>query len=351
MAEPNRRGPSELDRLLAPIGAVLRAVVARLPTLVALGAAAWASSGVTIIESDEVGIILRNGHLQLAEDGRAQRPPGLLLAMPRPFDEVLRVPIKKVFETELNDLHFAQTEDKRTRYLVSSRMSIDPEALGYALTGDQNVLHCAMIVRWQVSAPEVYALVQSDPTALVQAAVVAAMVQTLGEMSVDAVLSDGRTGLVSRALQRAQLRLDKVDAGVHLLALELTDLTPPHQVKQEFSEVQSAYISAGTRKKEAEEFAALQLPAARADRQRALQAATADANSLLSRARADAAAFSALAAEAKREPQVLRERLYREKIESTLRDAGAVRFVPPPMGPRYQGLRLELGAQAPAVRP
>ncbi len=351
MAEVPARRQSELDRLVAPANAVLRAFFRRLPLLAALCAIVWALSGLTVIQGDEVGLLLRNGRLHRAADGSAARPPGLLFALPRPFDEVLRLPIKRVFETELNDLHFAQTEDKRTRYLVSSRMGIDPEQVGYALTGDQNVLHCAMIVRWQIGAPEVYGLQQADPEALLRAAVVSAMVQTLGELPVDTVLSDGRQGLVSRALRRAQVRLDALDSGVALLALELGDLAPPQQVKEEFSEVQSAFINAGTRTREAEEYAALQLPAARAERQRAVQAAEAEANVLRSRARADAAAFAALAAEARDEPGVLRQRIYREKIEATLRDAGAVRFIPPPIGPRYQGLRLELNGAAPAAAP
>lgn len=347
MAEPGARGPTELDRLVAPLNDVLVAFFARLPWIAALCAGVWALSGLTVVQGDEVAIVLRNGRLLRAAEGSAARPPGLLFALPRPFDEVLRLPIKRVFETELNELHFAQTEDKRTRYLVSSRMGLDPEQVGYALSGDQNVLHCAMIVRWQIGAPEVYALQQAEPEALIRAAVVAAMVQTLGELPVDAALSDGRQALVSRALRRAQARLDRLESGTALLALELSDLAPPQQVKEEFSEVQSAFIHAGTRKREAEEFAALQLPAARAERQRAVQAAEAEANLRLSRARADAEAFAALAAEAQGEPGVLRHRIYREKIEATLRGAGAVRFVPPPVGPRYQGFRLELGGAPP----
>ena len=221
MAEVPAHRQSELDRLVAPANAALRAFFRRLPLLAALCAITWALSGLTVIQGDEVGLLLRNGRLHRATDGSAARPPGLLFALPRPFDEVLRLPIKRVFETELNDLHFAQTEDKRTRYLVSSRMGIDPEQVGYALTGDQNVLHCAMIVRWQIGAPEVYGLQQADPEALLRAAVVSARVQTLGELPVDTVLSDGRQGLVSRALRRAQVRLDALDSGVALLALEL----------------------------------------------------------------------------------------------------------------------------------
>jgi membrane protease subunit HflK len=146
--------------------------------------------------------------------------------------------------------------------------------------------------------------------------------------------------------RRALARLDRVGAGIGILAVELTDLSPPHQVKEEFAEVQGAFITAETRRREAEEYAAVQVPAARADRGRLVSEAQAEAAAQVAAARAAAAAFAALSAEARREPGVLRQRLYREAIEAILKDAGAVRFVPPPVGPRYTGLRLELGPSA-----
>jgi membrane protease subunit HflK len=351
----SRRDP-ELRRLLDPAARLGLGLYRALPWAVAVLAAAYVLSGITVVQADEVALVLRGGRLVGAGAGAAQ-PPGLLFSLPRPFDEVLRVPVKRVEASEVNTLHFARAEagpdgdERRTRYLVSSRMSIDPEQVGYALTGDRNVLHAALVVRWQVRDPVAATLRHADLAPLIDAAISAAAVQSLGEQSVDAVLSEGRQALVLQIQRRAQARLDRVGAGVGLLAVELTDLSPPHQVKEEFAEVQGAFITAETRRREAEEYAAVQVPAARSDRGRLVSEAQAAAAAQVATAHAAAEAFRALSAEARREPGVLRERLYREAIEAILKDAGAVRFVPPPIGARYTGLRLELGAPAAAPAP
>ena len=71
-----------------------------------------------------------------------------------------------------------------------------------------------------------------------------------------------------------------------------------------------------------------------------MQTAEADALEGVQRARSEASAFEALVAEYRRDPVVVRERLYREGVEAVLESAGRVDFLPPPSGARYIGTRL-----------
>lgn len=350
------RPEAELDRLLAPAAWAAAALYRALPALVAVAALAYALSGMTVVQADEVALVLRGGRL-LGAGAAAARPPGLVFALPRPIDEVVSVAVKRVEESTISTLHFARTENdddgegQRTRYLVSSRTSIDPEQVGYALTGDRNVLHASFVVRWQVTDPAAFRLRHADMDSLIDAAISAAAVRAIGEVGVDALLSEGRQDLTTRVQRQAQRRLDRVASGVQLLAVELTDLSPPQQVKEEFAEVQGAFITAETRRREAQEYAAVQVPAARADRGRLVTAATAEATARRAQAEAEGGAFVALAAEVATDRALGRDRLYREAIERVLRDAGAVRFVPPPVGARYSGFRLELGGADPVPAP
>ena len=162
-------------------------------------------------------------------------------------------------------------------------------------------------------------------------------------MTVDEMLTKGRSELVSTVKSRVQTRLDKVGAGIELVSIELTELGPPRQINGDFTAVQSAEIEAQTKQRQAEEYRASQLPLAKASASNKIQEAKANSRRRLALAESDAAQFIALAAQAKENPQALRIRLYREGIEKALADVGELQFVPPPIGTSYNDrFRLSL---------
>jgi membrane protease subunit HflK len=335
----------ELGRLLQPMATALQALFLRLHWWMALLALAYAGSGLTLVQPDEVAMVLRLGGLVDAGTAQAVHGPGLLVALPRPFDEVVRVRSGKVEQIEVRDLHWDQQGDDQG-FTFGNTTTIDPTAQGYLVTGDQNLVHAVLVVRWQVRDPVRYALHQADTQGLIRDAVLAAAVRSAGELSVDQVLTDGRQGLIEQVEARSQARLDALDSGLSIVAVEFTDLSPPRQVKREFSEVQSAFIEAETAVKEAEEYREKQLPRARADGNRGLRDAEGEATALLAEARGDAQAFLSLATEARKDRRVVTERLYRESIEAALSQAEKVEWVPPPPGGgRYTGFRLTVSAK------
>lgn len=338
----SRQLQAELRRLLQPAIAGLLWLVERLHWWLLVLLLAYLTSGVTIVQPNEVAVVYRFGSL-VGDGAGAVRQPGALVAMPRPIDRVVRVPTAKVFETELRELHFSQLEDKATRYLVTSRTTLDPERVGYVVTGDQNIVHVAMVARWQVSDPIVWTQAVERPEELLRAAVLASSVSAIGGRTVDTVLADGRQELVGDISRRSQAKLDAWETGLRLVSLELVELGPPQQVREAFREVQTAAIEAETRVKAAQEYRELQLPKARTDAERQTRESEAVALDLMQRARSEAEAFLALLAEYRRDPLVVRERLYREGVEAVLDDAGLVDFVPPPAtGGRYDGTRISV---------
>ena len=142
--------------------------------------------------------------------------------------------------------------------------------------------------------------------------VTAAMVRSLGEMGVDRVLSDGRKDLVATATRRAQAGLDAAHSGLELSSLELTRLAPPSALASEFDAVQSAFIGAETRKKEAQAFAETVIPQAQAEPTDAYSLPAASRGRSGDRAEAMRRPFCALDREYRANPVVVRERLYRD---------------------------------------
>lgn len=107
--------------------------------------------------------------------------------------------------------------------------------------------------------------------------------------------------------------------------------------------MQSAFIGAETEKKNAQAYAEAAIPQAQALADAALQAARGAADSDLALARGETGAFLALDKEYRANPDVVRERLYRNGIERALSAAGQIRWVPPPVGSSYHGFHITVG--------
>ncbi len=65
----------------------------------------YVASGITIVKPDEVAVILRWGRLVGATPAFQEHGPGLLFALPRPVDRVVRVPVKHVWEVRGGHAH------------------------------------------------------------------------------------------------------------------------------------------------------------------------------------------------------------------------------------------------------
>jgi membrane protease subunit HflK len=304
-------------------------------------------SGITIIRQDEVAVVLRWGRLLGDTRALQQRGPGLLFALPRPVDEVIRVPVKRVWQTYINTLAFQMSEVNE-----GVAFTLDPVTQGYALTGDHNIVHVNMVARYRVRDPAEWALYGPKPEDILRVEASAAMVRSLGEMPIDRVLADGRKDLVAKATQRAQAGLDAAHAGLELASLELAQLSPPAALVRDFDDVQSAYIRAETRRKEAQAFVETGIPQARADADAATQKAHGEASADLATAAGEAEAFRALDKEYRANPRVVRERLYRDAVEKALSQA-RVNWVPPPAGGKYNGFRVTIqpGPAGPLATP
>ena len=64
----------------------------------------YALSGISVIKSDEVAVVLRWGRLVGATPALQEHGPGLLFALPRPVDQVVRVQVKHVWEVPVSTL-------------------------------------------------------------------------------------------------------------------------------------------------------------------------------------------------------------------------------------------------------
>jgi membrane protease subunit HflK len=314
------------------------ALLGRLHLWIGLMILLYLGSGITIVRADEAALVLRFGRLVGEGTAAAVHPPGLLFALPRPFDEVVRVSVRKVYQVDVTTLSDAGAE---TRF---PRTTLDPILVGYALTGDHNIVHAHFTAKYQVGDPVQWALFASQPERTLVDVLTGEAARTIGETSVDSVLSEGRADLVQKIRDRVQARLDEAGLGVQLVSLEVVALAPPSAVESDFTAVQSAHIQARTKQEDAEAEQASAIPAAQAAAAQKVSDAKSYAVTTKALAESTSTAFRALVAEYRANPGVVRDRLYHDGVTQVMAAAGKRVLVPPPLNGKYPDLRLTVSS-------
>ena len=332
-----QRPSSEVARLAQPVLGLLDGAWQRMHWWVAAMACLYLLSGITIVRSDEAAVVLRWGRLVGETPALQEHGPGLLFSFPRPVDQVVRVKVKHVWDVPVNTLASA---DGGAGY-----DTLDPVTQGYAVTGNQNIVHVNMVAHYRVREPAEWAFYGLKAEDALRVEISAAMIRSLGEMDIDRVLSDGRKELIATATHRAQEGLDAAHSGLELTSLELIKLAPPQALAGDFNAVQSAFIGAETSIKNARTYSENAIPKAQADADTEVQDARSAAASDLATARGEAGAFLALEREYKADPAVVGERLYRDGVDRAIAGAGRIQWVPPPVGGNYHGMRISIAPE------
>lgn len=294
--------------------------------VVALMLVLFLCSGVTQVKSEGVGLQLRFGRLR----GPAHEP-GLVLALPHPVDQIVQVPTKQEGEVESKELW-------KKASAVAGQDKIDPTFEGYCLTGDQNILQARLVAKYRIVDPVRFELWLTEPEQILHDVVLAATTHTIADWRVDDALHLQRPrsdapevteSLAETVRERAQQRLDALNSGMRLLAVEFKEINPVRHVIAAFRDVQSAKIEIETAKRDAEGFRDSEIPKAEAATNGMIQKAVAYRNSAKAEASAELAVFKDLYSEYEKNPQLVRERIYMETFEDIIESAGQLRFVAP----------------------
>ncbi|WP_371368890.1 protease modulator HflK [Pseudomonas sp. QL9] len=301
-----------------------------------LAALGWALSNVREVGPDSRAVVLRMGALNRIQN------PGLLLAWPRPFEQVVMLPsaervIERRVETLLRSVQ-AQKAD------LDVSLSNDATAgSGYLLTGDAGVVQLDVRVFYKVTDPYAFVLQGEHVLPALDRLVERSAVAVCAARDLDTILV-ARPELVGSdshvAERRERLRGD-LQQGINqnLAALAATgnglgvqiervdvQSSLPRDAVSAFNAVLTASQLAEQNVAAAQNDAARQTQAATQSADRTLQVAHAQAGERLAKARTDTATIASLAGS--QDPGLL-QRLYRERLPAILGKAGAVTTVDP----------------------
>jgi membrane protease subunit HflK len=132
------------------------------------------------------------------------------------------------------------------------------------------------------------------------------------------VLTVGRVDVALRAREEMQRILDIYGMGVHVSGVELQDVTPPDPVKPAFNEVNEARQEKERLVNLAEKERNQVIPRAQGEAAQTLSEAEAYTAERTNQAKGEAARFTAILTEYAKAPDVTRQRLYLEMLDTVL---------------------------------
>lgn len=259
----------------------------------------WLLSGIYIVGPGEAGVERRFGRFV------AQTDPGVNYRLPWPIQSVDVVNVAQIRRAEIG---FRTGKEGVRRVLKESLM----------LTGDENIADIQVLVQYRVKDPVQFLFRVKDPEGSVNSATEVAIRSTIGNTTIDDVMTVGRPVVEADTKAFVQRLLDDYGAGIHLVELKLLVVDPPDEVKDAFHEVVRALEDGERLRKEAEGYAEDLVPKARGDSEKEIRAAEAYLEERVKKAEGDRAKFLKILAEYQKAKDVTKERLYLETIERVM---------------------------------
>ncbi len=299
---------------------------------------AWGlSTCIYTVQPEERAVVKRFGAVIKITD------PGLHFRLPFGIDEVQHVATERVLKEEFG----FRTQDTRGARTTYSAKSFEDESL--MLTGDLNVIDVEWVVQYRINDPIKFLYSMRSPTQTLRDISESVMRRVVGNRLGSDVLTVGRVDIQMQGREEIQQIMDRYDAGIHIITVELQDVVPPPAVQPAFNEVNEARQERERMINEAQKQVNQELPRAQGQALRTIAEAEGYAAERVNRALGESARFSAVLAEYRQAQEVTRARLYLETMQEVLPNIGQILVV---QGDQIGPLPLlNLGQNAPEVRP
>ncbi len=199
---------------------------------------------------------------------------------------------------------------------VSKIRSVQQKAV--MLTEDENIVSISFAIQYDIKDASDFIFNLREPDITVSQAGESAIREVMGQNSMDYIITEGRTGVAADTKKLLQSVLDSYGAGVNIQTLNILEAQPPEEVQDAFSDAIKAREDEQRYINEAEAYRNEIIPLARGKAKQMIEQAIAYKVKLINSAEGEASRFSQLFNEYKKAPQVTKERLYLEAVESVL---------------------------------
>ena len=260
----------------------------------------WLLTGTYMVGPDEVGVVRTFGeHTRVAQSG-------LNWHFPVPI-ETVNTP--KVTEVKRIEIGFRTLRNGQYR-------TVEKESL--MLTGDENIVDAEMIVQYKIKDPVGYLFNIVEPELTVREAAEASLRTVVGRNKIDETLTTGKFTIQEETKSQLQSILDLYESGIHIVAVQLQDVSPPKEVIGAFKDVASAKEDKNRMVNQAEGYRNDVIPKARGEAEAMIRDAEGFKESRIKRAEGDAAKFKTILQEYRKAKSITEKRLYLETMEKVL---------------------------------
>ena len=266
------------------------------------GIVLWLLTGVYIVGPDEVGVVRTFGEFTRVTQSV------LNWKFPAPI-ETANTP--KVTEVKRIEIGFRSLKNGQYR-------TVEKESL--MLTGDENIVDAEMIVQYKIKDPVSYLFNIVEPELTVRQASEASLRTVVGRNKIDETLTTGKFAIQEETKLQLQAILDKYESGIHVVAVQLQDVSPPKEVIGAFKDVASAKEDKNRMVNQAEGYRNDVIPKARGEAEAMIRDAEGFRDSRVKRAEGDAAKFTTILKEYNKAKTITEKRLYLETMEKVLPD-------------------------------
>jgi membrane protease subunit HflK len=307
----NQQGPPDLDELFKKLQNRIRGMFGGrrrgdggggkssgigIGFIVVVVLAVWLLSGFYVVDEGKRGVVLLFGdHVRTSE-------PGPHWHLPYPIGEVRTVDVAALRTVKIG-------------YEGAGRIIAD-EAL--MLTGDRNIISVLLAVQWRVSDPSKYLFTIADPEQTLKQIAESALREVVGRQPLDFVATVGRAEVVAEVEALIKEALEDYDAGIEVVEVADQDVQLPEPVQEAVAEVERARATAERLVNEANAYRSEILPEAQSEAARIRESAVGNAAEMVTEAEGETAEFLAVLNEYQKTPDVTRQRLYIEALESVL---------------------------------
>jgi membrane protease subunit HflK len=244
-----------------------------------------------VIQPAERGLVLRFGRYATTLS------PGLSLRMPRPIEHVERVNIDQI------------------RAITHS---------AHMLTQDENIVEIELAVQYKLKDAPEYKFNVFDPETTLKQATESAVRSVIGKNKLDYALTEGRAEIAANTRDTIQGILDYYKSGLQVTSVNMQPARPPDEVKSAFDDAIKAREDEQRLINEAESYRNEIIPRARGEAARVGQDALAYKYRAVALAEGDAARFTQIAGEYAKAPDITRQRLYIDAVQSVLSGSSKV---------------------------
>ena len=267
-------------------------------------AVVWALAGIYIVDPAEEAVVTRFGkHVRTVGPGPHWLPFGI--------EAYEKVNVQEVRSAEIGFRTAGRTQG-----------TVGNESL--MLTQDENIVDVKFAVQYRVSNAENYLFNVREPDITLREVAESSIREVVGKSTMDFVLTEGRSAVALDAQELIQAALEQYGAGMFVISVNMQDAQPPAQVQDAFNDAVKAREDEIRLRNEAQAYANGIIPRARGDADAMREQAEGYKQRVTAVAQGEADRFLALLTEYEQAPDITRDRLYIETVQSVLSNSSKV---------------------------